>query len=484
MTMRDYLSNYAITENGALAYKTTLNSVLDLFAMGASMRNRHEEDIIELFSDAYSVDPTLAMKVLFYIRDVRGGQGERRFFSICTKWLAENHPEAILRNFQFIPELGRWDDFYSFIDTPLQQEALNYLKGQLEKDLKEETPSLLGKWLKSENAAAIDTKELARITRKHLKMSSKDYRRMLTYLRKKINILEAQMSQGRWNEIQFDKIPSKAGFNYRKAFMRRPETAKRYVDFILDEKRNVNAKTLYPYEVIKRALTQDAKHDKIERAAINKYWKNLANYFRHASLDALCVIDTSGSMRGRPMEVAISLGLYCAEKNHGPWKDSFISFSSRPQFIEIKGEDIVDKANYIAAQNLIENTNIEAVFDLILNTAIKHKLSQKDIPQTVIIISDMEFDDATCNHSYGETTIEAVKRRWSEAGFELPRLVFWNVDARQNNIPILGEENSFVSGFSPSIFETIMSDKNGYELMLETVNKDRYSGISVSPKCP
>ena len=496
-------TNIARTENGALTHTTTRSDLLDMFAMGAAMRNRSDEDVLLMFRKAFKENPSYALKCLFYIRDVRGGQGERRFFRVCMKDLAKNNTEAAMRNLRHVPEFGRWDDLYVFIGTPLEAAALNFMKEQLALDIQCKTPSLLAKWLKSENTSSAESRRLATITRKAMGMNHKQYRKTLSVLRARINVLERLMSENRWDEIEFDKIPSKAGMIYKNAFARhdlqRAQSEKNvqtYEQFAKDTTKKVNAKTLYPYECVSEAVKlmcgyyRSAAMDDTNRLMTNKYWENLADYFKGASLNALAVVDTSASMRGTPIEVAISLGMYCAEKANGPFAGHYVSFSSRPQLIRVEGVDFCDKVSRIWKTNLCENTNIEATFDMLLNTAIRNHCSQDDLPQNIIIISDMEFDNARGANRYNwstgryesgssaETLMEGIARKWAVAGYQMPHLIFWNVDARQNNIPMLGNGPiSYVSGFSPSIFQTIMTGKTGYDLMMEKLNSERYAEI-------
>ena len=321
------------------------------------------------------------------------------------------------------------------------------------------------------------------------------------------------MSENRWDEIEFDKIPSRAGMIYKNAFarhdierMKKNPEVKSYADFAKDTETKVNAKTLYPYEVVDKATkvmrcsywggSYNTDMDGTDRLMVNKYWENLADYFNGKTFNGLAVVDTSGSMRGSdaaaPINVAISLGMYCAERAKGPFAGHYVSFSSRPQLIAVEGVDFVDKCYRIIKTDLCENTNIERAFDMLLNTAIQHKMSQADLPENIIVISDMEFDRATGNYSWNtplserearcnevaQTVMETIASKWQRAGYEVPHLIFWNVQARQNNIPMLGNGRvSFVSGFSPSIFEVIMSGKTGYELMMECLNKERYAVI-------
>lgn len=486
-------SNLTYTENGALAHKTTKSKLYDMFAMGAAYRKRSEEDVILLFKNAYEENPEYAMKCLFWCRDVRGGAGERRFFRVCMNWLAKNHPEAAERNLAYVAEFGRWDDLYCFIDTPLANKALEVIKQQFILDLSCKTPSLLAKWMKSENASSKETRHLAAITREYLGLTPREYRKALSVLRKRTNVLERLMSAGKWDEIKFDAIPSRAGIIYKNAFARRDIIKEKYKAFAEDKNTKVNAAALYPHEVVEKALQARSRSlNDTDRLMVNKYWENLPNWVKDANFNGICVCDTSGSMAGTPINVAISLSLYCAERAGGPFANHYISFASRPQLIETNGVDFVDKVDRIYRTNLVDNTNIEAVFDLLLNTAIKSGCSQEDIPQNVVIISDMQMDAARgCSRYYdyhtgqyvynnlapAETLMESIRTKWAQHGLKLPYLIYWNVDARDNTILDGSPDVSYVSGFSPSIFKSILTGKTGIDLMYEALNSERYAVI-------
>lgn len=510
-------TNYTLTENGGITHKSTRSDLLDMFAMGAAYRKRSDEDVILMFRKAFAENPIYALKCLFYIRDVRGGQGERRFFRVAMKDFAKQNPDAARRNLRHIPEFGRWDDLYIFVGTALETDTMKFIKEQLALDVQCKTPSLLAKWLKSENTSSNDSQRLGNITRKYLGMSHKQYRKTLSVLRTRINVLEKLMSENRWDEIEFDKIPSRAGMIYKNAFarhdierMKSEKDVQTYADFAKDTTTKVNAKALYPYECVAEAVkaahmnhygynyrSRNVFNEDTNRAMVNKYWNNLADYFNGKTFNGLAVVDTSGSMTGTeasaPINVAISLGLYCAEKAKGPFAGHYVSFSSRPQLIATEGVDFVDKVERIYRTNLCENTNIEATFDLLLNTAIRNRCSQDDLPQNIIVISDMEFDQATGNGWSGwgrsnntsrinagnaTTVLEGIAQKWAAHGYKMPHLIFWNVQSRQNNIPMLGNGPiSYVSGFSPSIFEQIMSGKTRYDLMMEKLNSERYACI-------
>ena len=479
--------NYKFTENGALAYRSTGSKVYDLFAFGAAYRTRSEDDCIFLFKEAFEEDPDLAMKCLFYIRDCRGGQGERRFFRVCYRWLAQNEPAAALKNLSQVSEFGRWDDLFILLNSQLRDDVCGLVKSQLTLDMQDainkKAISLLGKWMPSENAHSKETKAKARIIREYLGMTPKQYRQMLSKLRGHLNVLEKLMSSNRWYEIEFDKIPSKAGLIYRNAFARRDMIAKRYEAFAKDQNTTVNAGTLYPYEIVEKAINKiywynDFEGTEVEREMLNKYWENQKDYLNGASPSMLCVVDTSGSMMGRPINVAISLGLYCAARMTGPFANKYISFSRNPQLIHTTGIDFVDKVGRIYKTNLCENTDLPKVFDLLLNTAMKPGVNKEDIPKTICVISDMEIDYmSNWREKTAGTEMERIRKKWKRYRFELPRLIYWNVNARNNTILDSGPNVSFVSGCSPVIFEQVLTGKNGFDLMLETLLQERYRVI-------
>ena len=503
-------SNYAYTENGAVTHKSTMSALMDMFAMGAAMRNRSEADVITMWRKAYAENPVYALKCLFYIRDIRGGQGERRFFRVVIQDIATHDTEAMLRNLEYIPMFGRWDDLYALVGTKCEHAAFELMRKQLALDVECKTPSLLAKWLKSENASSSETCKLGNRTRMAFGMNHKQYRKTLSILRERINVLERLMSENRWDEIEFDKIPSKAGMKYKNAFARHDlERAKSdkqtYADFAADATTKVNAKALYPYECVAEAMKigggwgygRNTNLKDTNRLMVNKYWDNLADYFEKSVFNGMAVVDTSGSMCGStadaPINVAISLGLYCAEKSKGPFANHFITFSSNPTFVEVQGADFVDKVHRMSNADWGGSTNVEAAFDMMLDTAVRNRCSQAEIPENLIIISDMEFDSCVTSGARGTnrwdnsgrrisrndlTLFEAMEQKWARHGYQMPKLVFWNVDARQDNIPMRDNGRvSFVSGMSPVIFQMLMSGKTGYDLMMDKLNDERYAVI-------
>lgn len=477
-------NNYKLTENGATTHVSTLNGLMDLFAMGGSYRNRSDDDCITLFKKAFEEDESYALKCLFYNRDIRGGQGERRFFRVILKWLANNHSDAVLRNMEYIPIMGRWDDLYVLNGTCLEKDMYEFMKKQFLLDLNCKTPSLLAKWLKSENASSTESRDLALKTMQAFGMKPRMYRKCLSSLRERINVLERLMSEGRWNEIEFDKIPSRAGIIYRNAFARNDMTKARYEAFIKSKKTKVNAGALYPVDVAHRAFRASRlPYDDPERLALQKYWENLPNYYGDREENGIAVVDVSGSMAGTPMEAAVSLGAYIAEKAHGPFANHFITFSAQPELVEFNGVDITDKLNRCARADWGMNTNLEAVFNMLLNVALANNTPQEDMPTRLYIFSDMEFDTALQewgrwkNSFNPDTLVEGIAKKWAAHGYKMPDTVFWNLDARQDNIPAIGEGFSYISGFSPVMIEQILSGKTGLELVMEKLNSERYQNI-------
>jgi hypothetical protein len=308
--------------------------------------------------------------------------------------------------------------------------------------------------------------------------TQRQYRKTLSILRNRSRVLERLMSEGRWDEIEFDKIPSKAGYKYRNAFARNEYTKERYAAFALDKNTKVNASTMYPYECVNEARISNT-NDAVVRAMANKRWENLTNYFNEATFNGIAVVDVSGSMYGwgpeAPINVAISLGLYCADKATGPFANHFITFSGRPQLVQVRGRDFVEKVENMSNADWGYNTNLEAVFNLLLDTAIRTRCNPTDIPKNLLIISDMEIDQA--NRGPCANAIENQRLKWAAAGYTMPHLVYWNVDARNNTFLDNDPTATYVSGCSPSILQQLLTGKTGYDLMMEVLDSATYEMI-------
>ena len=473
-------ANKTYTENGAVTYRSTGRDCLDLFATIGALRRESEQEITARFLRAYAEDPDLAMKILFYGRDVRGGLGERRVFRILLRWLAVSKPESVVRNLPYVAEYGRWDDVLVLLDTPCRAEALALLKQQFDADLaalsSDGDVSLLGKWLPSVNASNDETIRAAKQIANAFGLSDRDYRKTLTKLRAQIRILENNLRERDYT-FDYSKQPSKAMFKYRKAFLR--NDAERYGAFmqrVSTGEVKLNTGALYPYEIIEKAY----HCDDAERLSLDATWRALADYTQDEN--ALVVADGSGSMYwgGKPMPAAVaqSLAIYFAEHNRGAFRNHFITFSMNPRLVEIKGRDIVDKARYCETFNECANTNIQKVFELVLNAAVRNRVPQKDLPSTLYIISDMEFDSCAAGASL--TNFEYAAKLFRQAGYRLPNVVFWNVSSRNQQQPITTNEQgvALVSGCSPRIFSMVMEGSlDPFTFMLSVIDTERYAPI-------
>lgn len=482
----EHETNITRTENGALTYETTFNANLDWFAMGGGLRFQPEDRIWDLFFKAFIEDRLLAMKNLFYTRDVREGLGERKVFRTVIKKLAIYNPEVVIKNIQIIPFFGRWDDLYALVDTPAEEEMFRFIKEQLTEDLKSEHPSLLAKWLKSENASSKETKYLAKKTRKALGMTPKEYRKTLVELRKRIDILETHLTQKDYT-FDYDKVPSQAMLKYKKAFIRNDyDRYTKYIQQVIEGKKKINTQTLSVVQIVHEILKNS---DNLSSDMIRHYdtlWNNIAKV--DTTENALVVADVSGSMIGscgQPylgLAASIALALYYAENNKGIFHNKFITFSENPKLQTIKGDNIYEKIMNLARTDWGFNTNVEAVFNLILDVAVKNNLPQEDLPKKLYIVSDMEFDMAT-NVNPNAPLFDAIRNKFEDYGYELPTLVFWNVASRQNNIPVTKNTPNviLVSGMSQKLFDDLIKNQlpDPVEFMLEVLNKDRYSIVQI-----
>lgn len=478
------------TENGAVTYSTSGSDCLDLFFKAGAFRNADEDTIAKAVIRAYTEDPDKTMKIIFFARDVRGGLGERRFFRIAMKALTAIAPESVRANIENIAEYGRYDDLCVLLDTVCADDAAAVIKERLDADIaamSEGKPvSLLAKWLPSVNASSAETVRMGRFLCRKLKMSERNYRRTLSALRKYTDIIENRL---RVSDYSFDysKQPSGAMFKYRLAFLRNDK--ERYTDFIGAVSRGeakLNASTLYPYEVIRKTLGVMPTPD--ERASLDATWNSLTSHGNgEENANAIAVVDGSGSMTWghssiRPIDAAISLGIYFAEHNKGAFGGHFITFSRHPRLVEVKGKDITEKARYCASFDECANTDIEATFDLILKTAVQNELAPADIPSRMYIISDMEFD--VCAEGGNSLPMfAAMKQKFARYGYKLPDVIFWNVNSRSQNVPVKLSDTgaALVSGASPAIFDMVRSGEMSPEkIMNDILSSDRYKSIKAA----
>ena len=474
--------NVTTTENGAKAYKSTLNECVDLFGKISACR-KDIPQARKLFALAFKEDPETATRILFNARDIRGGQGEREVFRNLFKDLVSENSEIGEKIVELIPVYGRWDDLLVLENTSAWERVQYIILEQLRKDevalTAGENVSLLGKWMPSINASSADSKRLGRRFAQLLGKNEREYRKFLTALRSRIKIVEQKMCSKEWSEIDYEHLPSRAGFMYRKAFAKQDAT--RYAEYLSAVEKGdkkINAGTIYPYEIVENYLYKGASNDK----TIDLMWEALPNYMEGQELNGLVVADVSGSMScmgGTPMAVSISLAMYIAERNTGIWKDKFITFSYRPEIQTIAGKTVGDRIRNLSRADWAGNTDLRAVFESVLNAGIKNDVPDAEMPKKLIIVSDMQFDQACASNK--RTNFEQIEKMYRKAGYEMPQLVFWNVNAIGGNVPMTIHDTGtcLVSGCSPSILKSVLGGKviTPVDVMRDAVYNERYAPI-------
>lgn len=481
-------ANITYTENDAVTYISTMSDCLDLFATIGALRNAENSVIISRFRKAYAEDADMAMKILFFVRDIRGGLGERRVFKAIINWLSVNEPESVRKNISNISEYGRYDDLLALLDTPCENDMVSYVKEQIKKDLEAlengDAVSLLAKWLPSVNASNRETVKNAKKIAGALGINDAKYRKTLTALRAHIKIIENNLREKDYS-FDYEKQPSKAMYKYRRAFLN--NDGERYNAFLKKSESNpsiMNTGTLTPYDVIAHIVTKSMERTEInvdERYSMDVTWRSLEDFV--GAENSLAVVDGSASMywgdrKYMPAAVAQSLGIYFAEHNKGAFRNHFITFSENPRLVEVKGRDILEKVKYCMSYDECANTDLKKTFDLILRTAIRNKIEQKDMPEKLYIISDMEFDYCVGNAEL--KNFEYAKAEFERYGYRLPQIVFWNVASRNVQQPVTRNEQgvALVSGCSPHIFEMLSNNLlDPYSYMVKILSSERYERI-------
>lgn len=472
-------SNIQRTLNHAISNRSTLSSCLNLFSQGGSLRNQTPKYIHQLFASAWRDHPQHAIQIMGWIYDCRGGCGEREVFFHLFTWLTKNHPEIAQANLHLIPEFGRWDMLVRLLDLPpLQEPILNLIQQQLTADqagMKQKTSiSLCAKWLPREGKKY---QTYAKQIRHYLGLSAKEYRCLLASLTRYLNVIETKMCAQEWENINYETVPSRAQMIYRKAFTRHDYLRyQNYLNAVAVGKASIKSQQLYPYDIVRKYLNF---HNYGPDQTLELQWQNLPNPFQEGNLRAILpVVDVSGSMYAstkiRPIDVSVSLGIFFAEKNPSIWGNSFITFSSRPEVLTLTGNSLYEKVQSVSNADWGMNTNLQAVFKLILYYAKEFKLSDQDLPEMILIISDMEFDQA---HSE-KTNFQVIDEKFSSAGYTRPTLVFWNVDAKSKQFPVTQKDKKVVllSGFSQQVFRHLMHGKilSPMEMMLEAIDTPKY----------
>lgn len=492
-----------LTENGAVAYSTTENAILDLFAQIGALRPRTEGEIRCKFADAYSVDPLIATKMLFYCGNIRGGLGERRTFRICLKWLADNHPSVVCKNITLIPHFNRWDSLFVLVGTACEDRMWEYIKDQLELDmmavindkkgLSHAGISLLAKWMPTETAHNKDTKALAKKAMRKLCVTPRMYRRMLSALRKYLRVVESLMSAGKWDQIDYPAVPSYAMKNYRNAFNKHDvERFSEYKESLAKGDTKINASTLYPYDLVHEYMGKiryeyghsfryAGRYVVDNDPIIEAQWKALPNYVEGEN-NILIMADVSGSMAGRPMETSIGLGTYFAQRNKGEYHNLYMTFTSDPHFISLDGAESLGTAICRVKQTDVGySTNLMKAFTYILQHAIRNNISKEDMPKALVVISDMEIDEfyrPNANFDF----LDTLKVNFASNGYDLPKLVMWNVEARNDTFLCKSNDVVLVSGQSPSVFKNLcgsLAGKTAWDFMMEVLGSEMYAAVEV-----
>lgn len=458
------------TENGMVANTSTANTCLDFFGAVGAMRGWQDADIIRVFSKAMATDPATTVRILFWVRDIRGGQGERRVFRLCFDFLNEHYREFVDNNLAAVPFYGRWDDMFHLNNTTV----LDCIRKGLDNG-----DGLLGKWLPRKGP-------FANIVRKYLRLTPKEYRKKIVGLSKTV---EQQMCSHDWEGIQYEHVPSQAMHKYNSAFYRHDEYRFRtYIESVLTGGTKINAGTMYPYQLYDAIRNECGiwghKTSKVKQQTIEAQWGALPNYLEGNEERILPVCDVSGSMNGQPygtvtpMSVSVSLGLYISERNVGPFKDAFITFSMKPQLQVLKG-NLFERCLQLLKADWNMNTNLQAVFEMLLGVAKRDNIPESEMPTKLLIISDMQFDSCTKNAS--ASAMRMIDDRYAEAGYKRPGIVFWNVKAKPDNYPVFRDDTNtaLISGCSPSILTSVLTGKmlDPVQVMMDTVYAERYDNV-------
>ena len=475
MTTLENMGNMVETSNGMGALGTTLNECVNLLFQIGAMRGKSKKALLNLFSKAYNENPLVATKVLFWVRDVREGAGERQIFKDILLYLAENNTDVVKKNLSLIPEFGRWDDVLVLVGTSLEGEVFELIKTAIQNE-----DGLLAKWLPRKG-------KVANAIRNYLKVSPKVYRKTIVNL---TNVVETVMCAKDYSDVDYSKLPSLAMTRYQIAFQKNDgERYEAYKTSLINGETKINAGAVYPYDIVKTLGMSG------DNTIANEQWNSLPNWMEGSSERVLPVVDVSGSMGievgGNPnltcMDVAISLGLYISERNEGNYKDAFITFSENPQ-LQILDGSLEERFNQLSMADWGMSTNLEKVYSLILNQAKENNIPQDMMPTKLLILSDMQFDSATSNGCRGgskwtPTSQQMVEKMYEESGYKLQQIVYWNLNASMSNFPVEFDKmgTALISGLSPSILKSVLGsdDMTPETIMMKTIDTERYNVISV-----
>ena len=501
---RSSVYDLTLTENGAVAHKTTGSKLLDMNFAVASLRGKTDAEIAKMFRAAFNENPILAMRWLFYARDAREGLGERNLFRACMKDLAKQNQTALVNVLvPYFAEYGRWDDILSLLDTKCKTVVLKTIKQQWAEDIKDmkanKSISLMAKWIPSEQASNKDMKRWASIIASYLKLTPRQYRKTLSVLRKYIDVVERKMSSNNWQAIDYEAVPSQANLRYNKAFLRHDyERRNAFLGALEKGEAKINSSVAFPHDIVHKYAVPNGWYMSLKRTedpALEAMWKSLPDMVK-GEASTIVVADGSGSMTTRvggtsvsALEVANALAIYFAERCKGEFKNKYITFSMTPQIVNLNGGTLLKNLRIALKHNEVANTNVEAVFQLILETAKRNHMSQDEIPANILIVSDMEFDScASANVSSSswyraapsQTLFDNIKHKFEQAGYKMPHLIFWNVNSRTKAIPMVQNDLgvTLVSGFSVNICKSVMTNcVDPYDALVEAISVKRYDAI-------
>jgi len=495
-------SNWKLTENGAPARTTTGDNLIDLFAVIGAMREREEADIISMWESAYRENAELAVRMIFYAGDIRGiGLGERRTFRILIKHLANTHPSIMRKNIENIPYYNRWDSLYELVATPCEGEMWNLVRTQWLEDfgnMKHNKPiSLMAKWLASVNASSKKTCMLGRKTAYKLGLTEVVYRRALSQLRAYLKVVEKSMSAQEWASIEYSAVPSYAMKNYSQAFARhdrdrfssyKESLEQKIADGTISQK-DIKSATLFPYDLVRKYIDADTYDFWSRRSYIRPYdiiteaqWKALPDYLDEEA-NVVVMADVSGSMYSpnyQPISASLGLALYFASRNKGIYRNKYMTFTDKPSFLTInENASLRDQLAQAWNAGVGYSTNLERAFMYILDTAIENNVKPEEMPKALVVVSDMEIDPFF--RGYELDFLEEMTRRFRDAGYTMPKVLFWNVEGRNSTFhaKFTNPNAVFASGYSASAFTSIIKGitKTAYDVMYDTLMDAQYDRV-------
>jgi hypothetical protein len=477
--------NLTTTENGAIALCSTGDHVLNLFASIGGLRGASHTRMNTLFQEAYKENPDLAVKTLFYARDIRGGLGEREVFRVLIRKLAELNKDSLVKNIPFIGLYGRFDDLYALIGTSCEKEMWDVMKDQFVLDLENykanQSISLLAKWIKTPDASSKETRKLGILTSQKLGYPNvAAFKKDLRALRRYLELPEIKMSANQWDTICYEKVASNCMNRFSKVFRSHDEDRfNAYMEDVKAGKQEIKAGTLYPYDIILKYIN----NTEVEDTVMEAQWKALPDYVGEGD-NILVIADVSGSMEwhngGKPIATSVGLALYFAERNKGDYHNLFMTFSKEPKFVTVKGDTLGEKIENAKNEDWGNNTNLDATFVEILSLSKRNHVSKEEMPKAVVIVSDMQID-AGFRDKIDETFYEHWKSEFEKEGYEIPNVVFWNVNSTSDVFHF--DKNmkgvQAYSGSSASTFKSILKsfDCTPIEAMLEVLGNERYSPI-------